>query len=190
MSRAYRIRVSESLRRVIRASDHVSTQLELLDILPADETAELLTTELTARGFAAGDDGLVREADGIRITIDPHTGNVTVTAESSEDVNLKREAETYIYEEEGRAARKSAREDLQKQAQRELESEASRKQQELQQAATDRLEAELQDLQGELNTAVNRVTAEALKQKAARIGQIKELTEDPASGSMTIVLEV
>ena len=33
-------------------------------------------------------------------------------------------------------------------------------------------------------------TAEALKQKAAQLGQIKEMTEDPQSGSMTIVLEV
>jgi hypothetical protein len=52
------------------------------------------------------------------------------------------------------------------------------------------LEGHLSDLQKELNEAVNRVTAEALKQKAAQIGQIKEVTEDPQSGSLTIKLEV
>ena len=35
MSRAYRIKVQESLRRVLRASDHVRTELEMLEILPA-----------------------------------------------------------------------------------------------------------------------------------------------------------
>ena len=86
MSRAYRIRVRESLRRVIRAHDRVSTQLELLEVLPPEQMAQLLREEL--------------------------------------------------------------------------------------------------------DQAVNRITAEALKQKAAQIGQIKELTEDPQSGSLTIVLEV
>ena len=190
MSRAYRIRVSESLHRVIRASDHVSTQLELLDILPVDETATLLTEELLAQGFESTDEGLSRETDGVRVTIDPRTGNVTVTSESTEDIDLKSQQETYVEEEAGAAARKSARADLVKQAKEALEQEANRKEQELQKAATDRLESELQELQGELNTVVNRVTAQALKEKAARIGQIKELTEDPASGSMTIVLEV
>jgi hypothetical protein len=37
---------------------------------------------------------------------------------------------------------------------------------------------------------VNRVTAEALKRKAASLGQIKEMTEDPQAGSLTIVVEV
>jgi hypothetical protein len=45
-------------------------------------------------------------------------------------------------------------------------------------------------LKKELNGAINRVTAEALKQKAAQIGQIKEVTEDPESGSLTIKVEV
>ena len=34
------------------------------------------------------------------------------------------------------------------------------------------------------------MTAEALKIKAAQMGQIKEITEDPQSGSLTIVVEV
>ena len=37
---------------------------------------------------------------------------------------------------------------------------------------------------------MNRVTAEALKIKAAPMGQIKEITEDEEAGSLTIVVEV
>ena len=48
----------------------------------------------------------------------------------------------------------------------------------------------LGDLRRELDQDVNRVTAEALKRRAAQIGQIKEMTEDPQSGSLTIVVEV
>ena len=55
---------------------------------------------------------------------------------------------------------------------------------------TDQLEAQLGDLRQELDQAVNRVTAEALKRKAAQLGQIKEITEDPQAGSLTIVVEV
>ena len=49
---------------------------------------------------------------------------------------------------------------------------------------------EVHRLQKELDQAVNRVTAEALKRKAAQMGQIKEMTEDPQAGSLTIVVEV
>ena len=51
MSRAYRVRVRESTHQVIRAEDHVSTTLEMLEILPCEEMAELLRAELIGRGF-------------------------------------------------------------------------------------------------------------------------------------------
>ena len=53
----------------------------------------------------------------------------------------------------------------------------------LQGKVTDRLEGELGDLRQELDQAVNRVTAEALKRKAASLGQVKEMTEDPSPRS-------
>jgi hypothetical protein len=41
-----------------------------------------------------------------------------------------------------------------------------------------------------LDQAVIRVTAVAPKRKAAQMEQIKEITEDPQSGSLTIIVEV
>ena len=108
MSRAYRVSVKESQNRVIRAEDHVCTDLEILEVLPPEQMGELLSQELEKRGF---------ERDG------------------------------------------------------------------------DKLEGQLQDLRQELDEAVNRVTAEALKRKAAQMGQIKEMTEDE-TGNLTIVVEV
>ena len=90
----------------------------------------------------------------------------------------------------GYTTRKSAEKDLRAGLRQDLEQRADPEEGKLQSAITDRLEAQLVDLRKELDQVVNRVTAEALKLKAAQIGQIKELTEDPQSGSLTIVLEV
>ena len=46
MSRSYRVSVRECVNRVIRAEDRISTQLEILDILPAEQMAGLLADEL------------------------------------------------------------------------------------------------------------------------------------------------
>jgi hypothetical protein len=189
MSRAYRLKVRETLRRVLRASDHVSTRLELLEILPQEQMAELLTEELVRRGFRRKGKSLVRQANGTDVTIEPATGTVTVGAEAVEHVELEGDKEGSAYG-EGPEARKAVEADLRKKLRQDLEGRAKQKTGKLQKEVTDRLEAQLGDLQKELDQVVNRVTAEALKRKAAQIGQIKEMTEDPQSGSLTIVLEV
>ena len=43
MSRAYRIRVKESISQDLSASDEVCSDLEILEILPGDQMADLLT---------------------------------------------------------------------------------------------------------------------------------------------------
>jgi hypothetical protein len=188
MSRAYRVRVRETLRRVIRAEDHVGTMLELLEILPPEAMADLLRRELIGRGFVAEGESLVRRGDGVTVAVDPASGSVTVRAEASEDVELEASGEGVAYEELRR--KRELEEQLREEARVDLERKAGQKADELRRGATDRLEAELLGLRAELDGVVNRVTAEALKRKAAQIGQIKEMTEDPRSGSLTIVLEV
>ncbi len=80
--------------------------------------------------------------------------------------------------------------ELREQLVQSLEKQAQRQAADLQTQVTDRLERELRDLRPELDQAANRVTGAALKQKAAQLGQIKEMTEDPQTGSLTIVVEV
>jgi hypothetical protein len=189
MSRAYRIKVSQSLDRTLRAEDSVSTRLEILEVLPADQMADLLAAELEAAGYRREGGQLVREQDGVVITVDPKTGEVTVRAKACEDVRLEGEKEGRAYDEGGPAA-KAVRKDLEKQLQSGLEAQAKEKEAALQSRVTDRLEGELVDLSRELDGAVNRATAEALKIKAAQLGQIKEISEDKEAGSLTIVVEV
>lgn len=189
MSRAYRLRVRETLRRVIRAADHVSSQLELLEILPPEQMGELLAKELTARGFERQGKKAVRQARDVTVAVDLESGKVTVRTESKQKVNLSTEQQGVIYDDVG-PKRQEAESQLRDQVRQSLEKQAEEQKAQLQKQVTDRLEGELADLKQELDGAVNRATAAALKLKAAQMGQIKQLTEDAASGSLTIVVEV
>jgi hypothetical protein len=190
MSRAYRISVRESIRRVVRGSDRVATRLELLEILPRQQMAEQLAEELRARGFADEDGELVRRSGGVTIRIDAGDGTIVVESEIERNVEIEAEKQGYADEDFGRAGRKAAEKRLREELRKELEGKAERSAGKLDSEATDQLEAALGDLQGELDSVVNRVTAEALKAKAAQLGEIKQISEDAQSGNMTIVLEV
>lgn len=190
MSRSYRISVRECVNRVIRAEDRVSTNLEMLEVLPPEQMAALLGDELERRGFRREGGGtLVRRGQGVTVTVDPAKGAVTVAAETTEDLNIEGQKDGRTYDEAGQHAQRM-KESLREELRRDLEKKASEKETGLQTKVTDRLEAQLGGLRQELDEAVNRVTAEALKRKAAQLGQIKEITEDPQAGSLTIVVEV
>jgi FtsH ternary system domain X5 len=189
MSRAYRIRVSESIRRVIRASDHVSTRLEILQILPPEDMAALLRKELEQHGFTPEGDRMVRSEGGAKIVVEPATGTVTLKAEAEHDVSVKGNQEGFSYTQEGPEAKKT-KEALRGQLRKKLDEQVDARQAKLQKELTDKLEAQLGDVRKELDQVANKVTAEALKVKAKQMGQVKEITEDPESGSLTIVVEV
>lgn len=189
MSRSYRVSVRESQDRTIRAEDHVSTQLEILEVLPPEQMAGLLADELEKRGFQRDGTRLSRTQDGVTVTVETTTGTVTVATEASEQTTIEAERTDRAYDEAGQHA-KTVRDNLKQQVQKDIERKAGEKAAGLQTKVTDRLEGELCDVRQELDEAVNRVTAEALKRKAAQMGQIKEMTEDPQAGSLTIVVEV
>jgi hypothetical protein len=189
MSRAYRIRVKESTSQDLSASDEVCSDLEILEILPGDQMADLLEGELKGRGFEEKEGKLVRSKDGVTVTVDPKSGEVGVKAETAETVELETEKEGWGYDDVGPRGQ-AIRKQLSEQAKAELERRAQRHQERLQGEATEQLEGAMGDVRKELNDAVNSVTREALKRKAAQLGQIKEMTEDPEAGSLTIKVEV
>ena len=190
MSRAYRISVSESLRTVIRGSDHVSTQLQLLEILPQKDMTALLTSELVELGFEERDGSIVRQDGNVRISVNTETGEVTVSADLSEEVQLEETHHGWGDEDFGEAGRIRTEERLREEAQKHLEAAAERENEKLRQQATDELEGHLRDVQAELDRAVNRATAAALRLKASQIGEIRQITENSETGSMTIVVDV
>lgn len=189
MSRSYRISVRECVNRVIKAEDRVSTQLEILEILPPEQMSGLLADSLEKEGFRREGNLLVKEEDGVVISVDTTTGEVTVSAEASESAKVEGERQGRAYDDIGPHA-SQVRENLRQELKRDLDKKVDEKTGELQGKVTDKLEGKLGDLRQDLDKVVNRVTAEALKRKAASLGQIKEMTEDPQTGSLTIVVEV
>jgi hypothetical protein len=189
MSRSYRVSVKESVSKVVRAEDSVSTQLEILAVLPAEDMAGLLEQELAAHGFDKVGEDMVRTEKGVTVAVDTKTGTVKVSAAASEQTTVEGEKEGRAYDDVGPSA-SAVREQMRKELQKDLDKKIQEKQAALQGKVTDKLEAALSDLRDELDQAVNHLTAEALKVKAGQLGQIKEITEDPQTGSMTIVVAV
>lgn len=189
MSRAYRVSVRETRHRTIRAEDHVRTQLEILEVLPPEQMAGLLADELEQRGFERNGTRLIRKQNGVTVSVETTTATVTVATEASEETTIQAERSDRAYDDAGPHA-KTVRENLKKMLEKDIERKVEEKTAGLQTKVTDRLERELSDVRQELDQVVHRVTAEALKRKAAQMGQIKEMTEDPQAGSLTIVVEV
>ena len=163
--------------------DGVCTSLELLPILPKEQTAELLAAELEKRGFER--EGAVArrtEPDGVHIEIDVSTGAVSVKAEASSAIAIEKERTERIYEETLEAGTQAAR----KRVADEAEVEALAAEQRAQREVSEKLAVRLRDLRRELDAVTNRVTAEALKAKARTLGEIEELQENAETGELTI----
>ncbi|MEE2935192.1 MAG: hypothetical protein VYA84_04260 [Planctomycetota bacterium] len=189
MSRAYRVTVKESTRRVIRAEDCVRTQLEVLDLLPREQMGELLAIELTQLGFIREGGQMIRDEGKVRTVIELSSGMVDLSAGEDHEFELERKKSGMIRDDRGQTI-KQLEDSLKRQLAHDIDEGFERSQGELQQQITDKLESRLRDLQSELDQACNRATAAALKIKAAQMGHIKEMTEDPSTGSLTIVVEL
>ena len=171
MSRAYRIRVSESITRVHKADDHASFRLELLEILPSDGMCAILKKALIEEGFEELPSGELKQTleGGLSIEVDPQTGEVKVRNELEEEVHLERTKETRVYEEAGRKQTETKRA-LEAQLRKELESSLDQQAGQLQKQATAELESHIPDVQQRLNQILNKVTAEALKTESGTVG--------------------
>lgn len=186
MSRAYRIAVSETLRRHVTVEDGVQTTLELLAILPEEAMCELLAAQLEELGFERDEGGgsMHRvDDDGMEVTVDLKQGTVTARLAADHEIAISRKASGAIGD---RAKVQQAKAALSTKVQGQLERQADKDTEKLRQQLTGRLEQKLRDLQLELDGAVNRATAAALKEKAASLGEIEEISEDEETGALTI----
>jgi ABC-type phosphate transport system auxiliary subunit len=187
MSRGYRIRVTQNVTRTVHVADGVALALELLDILPRERMAELAAIELVARGFER-DGGVLRrrDPDGIELEVDLAT--LTVTARIADDahLDLTATAERVVDRDRTEAGRAQLAAELDADLEEDLKKRAAR----LQAEVTARLEGKLRDLRAEVDRVVNRTTAAALKERAAQLGQIEEVSDNPESGELTIRVRV
>lgn len=190
MSRAYRITLKAAEARRLRGEDAVSTKLELLNILPPEQTAQLLKQSLQSRGFEEDADGkMVRRDDTLKVTVDLCNGEVVVQSSIEKEVNLEVEKEGIGYDDVG-ADRETIKDRVKEQLQQALENESEEATAKLNEKASEALEKELEKLTPEISKIVNEVTRESLKQKARTVGKVQEIHEDANSGDLTIKLEV
>lgn len=186
MSRAYRISVKESLSRHVQVEDVVSSSLELLPILAKERMREILAAQLADKGFTReGNTATRKESEGISTEINLETGEVNVVAQGHANLELKTErtavVDNAVIPEREKLLRETAKASLEREALAEEEA--------LRRKITLQLEGTLRDLKGELDGVVNKVTATALKQRAAELGQIEEIHEE-ANGSLTIKVRI
>lgn len=180
------IRVAEAQRRFIHVEDAVCTDVELLPILPPERLSEILARELEGRGFVVEEGVAKRTDDGVVIEVDLETARVSARVERGESVERKASTELRSPSSElGEQKEKEVRDKLRAAIEQELEKDTAR----LQKEVTAKLEAKLRDLQKEIDEVSNRVAGTALKEKAASLGEILELSEDE-SGSITIKVKV
>ncbi len=191
MSRAYRVAVSGSIERVVHIEDGVCGSLELLPILPKERMRELLATELSKRGYAVeGHIAKKKIEDGITIEVDLDASTVSVKVDGQVALDLHREETRRLGERPSREHEASARASLQKEVDKKLEEAAALEVERGQRSIAQKLEGKLRDLKVEIDDAINRVTGEALKEKARTMGEIEEISEDPATGSLTIKVKL
>ena len=181
--RPWKLTAQPPVKGAVVADDCVETKIDLPPLLPPGEAAGLLRQELARRHFEEGEGGsMSRERDGVKVTVDPPSGAVRVSVEASEEVELPPENPSPC----SCRMRDRLREGLSASQRGALGSARER----LQRAVTSRLEGSLARLGCELEGIAHRVTAEALKAKAGRLGEVKQITEGPQAGSLTIVVEV
>ena len=106
-----------------------------------------------------------------------------------QDVTLEARRDATGYDDIGpseKLIRERMKDTLKADIEKKAEQEASR----LQEKATAALEKHLDELQPELSRVVNKVTREALKEKAKQMGTVTEISEDAEAGNLTIKIEV
>lgn len=188
MSRAYRIEIKECLTRHINAGDKVEGKIELLNILPAERMQKLLSDDLAGRGFEV--DGNVAKQvcdDGIEVIVDLTTGAVEVQVAKGTDLDISKKGEVTVYDDvNSEPTVDRAKAELRKT----LEREVREKTEQLQGEVTKKLEHKASNLQLELDDIANRITSAALKEKAAQLGEIEEISEDVDTGAVSIRVRV
>ena len=184
MSRAYRIRVSENVTRVIHVEDGLGFHLEVLDVLPRERMGELTRKELAARGYEPREGVLVKRYDEVEVVVDHATGAVTVRVDAEGVVEEPLERERRVANPTEGLAKLQA--DVSQEAERLVE----RKRTELRQAITPVLERQLPAIRDELDRIGTRVTARALEERARQMREIEEICEDEETGDLVIRVRV
>jgi FtsH ternary system domain X5 len=186
MSRAYRIRVAESLRRTRTVEDHVESRLGVLAILPPDRMGELVGAALAERGFTVAGGKAVLRDGAIEIEVDLASMDVVARVQGESTVDLHTEVDGTIFNPDDAAEKAQVVAGVRSG----LERAAAAKDEEVRKVLSGELEAALVKVQPVLDAAVDAALRAALRERAAQMGEVQEVHEDAATGEMTIRIKV
>lgn len=187
MSRMYRVMVEESIRRVVKGSDKVTTKVDLLPVLERGDMGNLLGDELVNDGFTREGNTCKKTENGITVTVDLEKQEVEISVEEEHEVEKSGKMETRADADFQKES--TAKENLQKKLCAALEDEVQQDRDELQKEVTKKLESSIQEKLKKINDAATRATGKALKVKAAQIGDVQEVHEGE-NGELTIKIRV
>lgn len=185
MSFPYRVTVSRTVKETVREKDQSRNKVDLTPILASGRMRDLLIAALKKRGFKESGDGtLTRTQDGVTETFDPKSMEVTSTAEVSGDIKKEKTVDARgdsWRREEAERTRKHVENEVGARLEKELavtDAERGEKKRELAAEAAKRLTESEARRMTDLNEATLDVYAEALKEKARTLGEVKEVHEN------------
>ena len=185
MSFPYRVVVTRSVQESVKGRDSSQNSISLTPILNEGRMKDLLCQALEKKGFAKQADGTwTRTKDGVTETFNPGTMTITATSEAAGEIKKEKTVEAHG-DAGGRANverdRAHAEAEVGAKLEKELkvtDAERAKKQEQLTAEAKKRLDDTERARVQDLNEATLDVYAEALKEKAKTMGEVKEIREN------------
>ena len=185
MSFPYRVTVSRTVQETVKEKDQSKNKIDLTPILESGRMRDLLTDALKKKGFKEESDGtLVRTKDGVTEVFDPKSMEVTTSAEVAGEIKKGKTIEARgdsWRREEAEKSRQHVENEVGARLEKELavtDAERQEKKRELASEAAKRLSDSEKSRMTDLNEATLDVYAEALKEKAKTLGEVKEVHEN------------
>lgn len=185
MSYPHRVKIAVSIRESIRGRQE-SRRAIVLDpvVLPQERLREMLLEELGRRGFREdGGGSLVRRRGEAVESVDPRTLVATSAIESEGTLHEARDVVVDSQRKDGgpeaRAARAHTERTLREGGRKRFERELSA-----------RVEAAGIELERELNEAIARVCADAVREKAATLGEVSDVREERNGTELLVEIKV
>lgn len=187
MSFTYRLELAQ-VEIVAAGCDSITTRLSSLAVLPEVEMRECLDKVLAENGYIPSEKEpgkAVREVEGLRVEIDPATLSVRVVAERE-----TRDLETIKVKVRREETAPGIQETLGKEIAEATEHKRRLKGEELAREATAGLAGALPAARAEIDAVNHRWLAEALKRKAAQLGEVQRVEENEAERTLSISIKV
>ena len=185
MSRPYRIKLKQSVTKTVSDSDKVTQKITLDTVLSQPEMRDILKEELKKAGFKETNGKLVKKRETGEVqTVDLETLEVVTEVEIERSIKVDREVTVkskqdseHMSKNQKDKFKKKAKADLLAKIEAEATTAARKQQAALARLVADTLAASEKERNLELSRAVKDTYKEAIKKKAASMGNVVSVEE-------------